>query len=226
MTNTNPPGFAAARKVAVAHDGEEGEAARSSRAGFDAVKAAIEYGGALYDEATSEDLNAAFDYIITLIADAVFLFSRKSFNTSAFLAITVIEETAKAHVAIYRKDKVPNKGRDPLRDHKAKHAMAVLPTVFMGNRLMETLGKDVCERLQHEAETSGFTTTREAALYCSRHHGRFITPRVAVPSVRSRELLLLAIETLDDALAGYTNHTILEGKHLSKLFNQVAQTKL
>ena len=63
--------------------------------------------------------------------------------------------------------------------------MAVLPTVFMGERLTKALGKDTCARLQAEAEFDGFTNTREAALYCTRLDGRFVTPRTAVSSSRA-----------------------------------------
>jgi AbiV family abortive infection protein len=60
--------------------------------------------------------------IILLLADAAVLFGRSSFTASAFLAITGIKETAKAHVGPFpewRREK--RKGRDPLRDHKMKH---------------------------------------------------------------------------------------------------------
>jgi AbiV family abortive infection protein len=96
--------------------------------------------------------------------EAAGLFERQSFSTSAFLAITVIEETAKAHVAIFRKDRPEGtiKGRDPLHDHRMKHRMAILPPMFISDRLERALGKDTCVKLQKEAETTGFTATREA----------------------------------------------------------------
>uniref|UniRef100_Q07J99 Uncharacterized protein n=1 Tax=Rhodopseudomonas palustris (strain BisA53) TaxID=316055 RepID=Q07J99_RHOP5 len=54
------------------------------------------------------------------------------------------------------------KGRDPLRDHKKKQQMGVLPTVFMGKRLTTVRGKDACVRLENEAQTDGFTATLES----------------------------------------------------------------
>jgi AbiV family abortive infection protein len=52
--------------------------------------------------------------VVALLDDAAVLFERSSFNTSAFLAITAIEETAKAHVALFHKggDVAKRKGRD------------------------------------------------------------------------------------------------------------------
>ena len=99
---------------------DEAQKATSYPSGLAAIEAAIAYGGALYDEAKSDDFNAAFDHIFALLGDAIALFMRKSFSMSAFVAITAIEETAKAHVAIFRKDRAEgwSKGGDPLRNHK------------------------------------------------------------------------------------------------------------
>lgn len=191
------------------------------------VEAALEFGGALYGKPSLVDFNAAFDNIVSLLEDAVALFVRNSFSTSAFLAITAIEETAKAHVAIFRQDRPQgrSKGRDPIRNHKRKHRMAILPSVFMSGQLSETLGSEVCLRLQREAESDGFVETREAALYCGFHHGRFTTPRSAISSARARELLLLSFETLRDGLIGYSDHTLIAGVRINVLFDQIAAVK-
>jgi AbiV family abortive infection protein len=195
--------------------------------GLAAVENAIGFGGALYGNASVDEFNAAFDHVVSMLEDATFLFTRGSFNTSAFLAITAIEETAKAQIGIYRRDRSDGlpKGRDPLRDHKQKHRMAVLPTVFMGERLAKVLGADACARLQHEAETDGFTATREASLYCARVDGNFVTPQAAIEPIRAWELLLLAIETLDDNLVGYSNHTMEASARIDELFEKIAGVK-
>jgi hypothetical protein len=113
---------------------DEGPESEIGPTGMAIVQSAVEFGGALYGEATVVEFNSAFDHVVALLGDAAVLFERSSFNTSAFLAITTIEETAKAHVALFRNgtDVAKRKGRDPLRDHKKKHQMGVLPTVFMG----------------------------------------------------------------------------------------------
>lgn len=195
--------------------------------GLEAVGKAITFGGSLYSSAIVHDFNAAFDHVLAMLEDAVHLFKRGSFNTSALLAITAIEETGKAHVGIFRRDHLAGSanGRDPLRDHKQKHRMAVLPTVFMGVRLKSTLGEDVCLRLQQEAETSGFIASREASLYCAMVNGCFVSPRAAFAPERAWELLLLAIETLFDSLVGYTNHTNAKSVLLDEMFEQVTASK-
>lgn len=203
---------------------DEGEEGKIGPTGIAVVESAVLFGGALYGEAAAVDFNSAFDHVVALLDDAAVLFERSSFNTSAFLAITAIEETAKAHVGLFRKggDVAKRKGRDPLRDHKKKHQMGVLPTVFMGDRLTTVLGKDACVRLENEAQTDGFTATREASLYCVRLDGRFVTPHESVTKTRAWELLLLAIETLDDSLVGYSSHTMAERGRIDTLFDRIA----
>jgi AbiV family abortive infection protein len=202
----------------------EGQKEKFGPTGIAVVESAVTFGGAVFSEATAVDFNSAFDHVVALLDDAAVLFERSSFNTSAFLAITAIEETAKAHVGLFRKDGdvTTHKGRDPLRDHKKKHQMGVLPTVFMDERLTTVLGKDACVRLENEAQTDGFTATREASLYCARLDGRFVTPRRAVTRIRARELLLLAIETLDDSLVGYSSHTMADRGRIDTLFDRIA----
>ena len=207
-------------------DRTNGNPPQSQDFGLVAIENAITFGGALYTSVN--DFNAAFDHVVATLDDAVLLFKRDSFNTSAFLAITAIEETAKAHVGIFRRERPDGraKGRDPLHDHRQKHRMAVLPTVFMGKRLQEALGPDACARLQRQAETDSFVGTREASLYCARSEGRFVTPRTAIEAARAWELLLLAIETLNDNLVGYTSHTMLKCAWIDEMFGQVVDLKL
>jgi AbiV family abortive infection protein len=190
--------------------------------GLGAVEAALAYGGKVYDK--PEDFNTALDHVAGLLEDAIVLFERGSHATAAFLAITALEETGKAHVGAFRRDKpdAPPKGRDPLRDHKAKHRMAVLPTVFMSARIIDALGPDRADALHEEAQATGFAATREAALYCACNASGFESPKEAIPPRLSWEFLILAIEAADDALVGYTNHSYEVGERFDALFARVA----
>ena len=95
----------------------------------------------------------------------------------------------------------------------------------MGKRLNEVLGEDVCTRLLTEAEIDGFTATREAALYCANVNGHFVVPRTAISPARAWELLLLAIETLDDRPVGYTNYSMAKSHRADELFKKIAALK-
>lgn len=187
------------------------------KGGFSAVDAAIEFGGKVFDNA--EDWNAALDHVARLLDDAAVLYERGSYGSAAFLAITALEETSKAHIGIYRKDRTePSKGRDPLRDHKAKHSMAILPTVFMTERIMEALGQERAEALQHEAHTTSFVGARESGLYFARTNAGLVTPKEAISPLRAWEFIMLAIEAAGDALVGMTNHSFEVGEAFDALF--------
>jgi hypothetical protein len=72
--------------------------------GIETVQDAAENGSPLFrKESASADFNRACDHILLLIEDSYSCFKRESFGTSVFLAITAIEEIAKATIGIYRK---------------------------------------------------------------------------------------------------------------------------
>ena len=50
---------------------------------------------------TKDDFNKSLQHIMQLISDAYMLYINKSFSTSLFLAITVIEEIGKIHMALF-----------------------------------------------------------------------------------------------------------------------------
>jgi AbiV family abortive infection protein len=189
--------------------------------GLKTVEHALAFGGGIFER--SEDFDAAIDHVLTLLTDAVVLFERESFGSAAFFAITAMEETAKAHVGSFRRDNPgPRpKGRDPFRDHTAKHSMAILPTVFMSERIVDALGRDRANALEREAQETGFTVQREAGLYCACGSNGFETPRTAVPACLAWELSMLAIEAADDALVGYTKHSYKVGKEFESLFGRL-----
>ena len=191
--------------------------------GLSAVEDALAYGGRVYDD--HNDFDVAMDHVVGLLDDAALLFERGSFGTATFVAITALEETGKAHVSIFRRDK-PDKplprNRDPLRNHKAKHRMAAQPTVFMTDRAIRALGRERADELEDEAQTTGFTALREAALYCARNSSGFESPRTAIAPLRAWEILILAIEAADDQLVGYTNHSNETGKAFELLFARIA----
>lgn len=155
----------------------------------------------------SDGFNMAGDHVLVLLEDAVSSFFRRSYGTSIFLALTAIEETAKAELMLFRRGSGAPKGRDPMKSHQFKHALGVRETTFMG-RLPSVLGQARCETLHAEADAGDLVPLREAALYADVKGGEIITPKYAVSFDRAREIVLLAIEAADDALIGYTNRSM------------------
>jgi AbiV family abortive infection protein len=177
---------------------------------FPAVEEAISYGGPKDSRLTSAaEFDATGAHVMVLIADAAAMYRRRSYGTCVFLAITALEEIAKAEIQFFRvKFKVngQKRGRDPLRDHAKKHVIAVRPTTFMG-RLPNLLGGERCARLQKEAEEGSLVELREQALYAHFEGRRVMTPAAAISQTRAREILLLALEAATDVLVGWTSET-------------------
>lgn len=191
---------------------------------FEAVEAAIAYGGAYGSQPKSEAFNIVADHVADLLAQAIHAYADGSFGTATFLAITALEETTKAEIIGYRKPQSADgskRGRDPLRDHVKKHIIAVRPTVFMSD-LPKILGEDACNRLRDEAGNGELARLRERAIYTHADPSGVSAPRTVISLERAREILLLALEAADDVLVGYTNHSFALGERFRAWFTQVA----
>jgi AbiV family abortive infection protein len=175
--------------------------------GFAAALKAIDYGASIGGASASAIFDVTAGHAAVLLGDAADAFRRGSFGTSIFLAITAMEETAKAEILAFRMNPRPDastRGRDPLLDHREKHRIAVRETTFMG-RLPNLLGPEVCVRLRQEAETGDFVKLRERALYVNFGEHGVHAPASTITREHAREILLLALECADDILVGWTN---------------------
>ena len=95
-----------------------------------------------------DEFDKAIDHIVRLIQDSSLLYLNGSYPSSAFLSITACEEVAKAHIGPFTDGTHPDrKGRNVFRDHKTKHQMAAMPTISMGKRLEDALGKEDLQRI-------------------------------------------------------------------------------
>ncbi len=181
------------------------------------VEAAYTHGDSIGDVGPVNAFNICADHVAQLLEDAFASYVSGSFGTSVFLAITSLEETCKAEILIFRSKNAPaKKGRDPLRDHKTKHTIAVRPTTFMG-RLPGILGDETCQRLKGEVSKGAFNRLREVALYVHADEGGVRAPKTEVSKDRCREMLLLALESADDILVGYTDHSYELGTRFEAL---------
>ena len=92
----------------------------------------------------------------------------------------------------------------------------------MGKRLQKALGNNELTRLMNMAQNAGFVQIRENALYFQRENGELVTPLQKIDKALSKSLVLFAIEAFDDALVGFTNHSMTIDKCTDALFEQVA----
>ena len=173
-----------------------------------------------------EDFNKAFKHIFSLLKDAKSLYISKSFSTALFLAITAIEETAKAEIGLYQynneNDDLVKRSKDPLYNHKKKHVIALIQTVIMSRRIEDSLGIDRCKELLKMAHNGDLIDIREKGLYFFTKDDIFYTPSMFFDKKLSKEILLLAIECFDDRLVGYTNFTIRMKDSLNDLFKSIS----
>jgi len=174
---------------------------------------------------SAEELDKAIDHIVQLIQDACTLYFAGSYSSSAFISITACEEVAKAHIGSFTDGTHPQKkDRNVFVDHKTKHHMAALPTVPMGERLEEALGKGELQRVMNMARNAGFKQTRENALYFQRENGSLVIPTEKIDKNLARSLAIFTIEVFDDALVGMTNHSYEMDDITDALFEKVRNT--
>ena len=98
--------------------------------------------------------------------------------------------------------------------------MAIFPTVFMGKRLENALGKERCNQLLTQVAEGMLKELRETSLYFQNIEGKFVTPSELIDKDKAKEILLLAIEAADDRLIGYTGHTAVIEVRLNELFEE------
>ncbi len=171
-----------------------------------------------------EEFNLACEHVVLLLEESETIFQRKGYSTATFLAITAIEETAKAHLGAFTAG-----GSDPERrknnifyDHGKKHQMAAMPTVSMGQRLQAAIGETTLIRILEMSHSKELLALRESSLYFERRNGALRSPRTTIDRDLSRSLLLYAIEVFDDALVGFTNYSMTLLHRTDEIFGRVA----
>ncbi len=188
--------------------------------------AAIARGKQLFSsDSAMQDFNRGCDHIHGLLRDSHTLFLANSPGSSAFLAITAIEEIAKLEVAMFRSHRQtpPSKRKnDLLFNHKAKHSIALQEVICIGTRLPQAIGEKRLRELLDMAETGKLVELRESALYTDNVNGRFVCPADLISRQLARELLLLALEVWDDRLVGLTDHTYEIDTELLPTFQSIS----
>ena len=173
---------------------------------------------------TTKDLNVGIDHLFRLINDSYILYQNKSFASSVFLSIAVIEEVAKIHMALFVKGTNEYVKKDKLRDHKSKEIIGVNYTVCMGTRIKEALGDEMLEKIYNLAYSGELKELREKSIYCERYDGAIVTPYDVITQDFSKSILLFAIESFDDNLVGLTTHSMDVSVKTDALFENLANS--
>ena len=192
----------------------------SDRAWLRAVEEGLAVGARITTSVAEFD--AACQHIVSLLEDASFLLGRGSHATSSFISITALEETAKVHIGMFRRETNGSKGRrsDPLFSHARKHHLASAPTVEMGSRLQKAIGEQAIRNLIEQARAGALANLRENALYLEQRTEGLQKPSEAISPTQAKNLLLFAIEAFDDVLVGFTNRSMELSRSTDALFKK------
>ncbi len=170
-----------------------------------------------------QDFNAACKHIVLLLEESEFIYQRGGYSTSVFIAITAIEETAKANFGLFTSGGAHKRKDNIFYDHHSKHKIGALPTVAMGTRLQAAIGKDALNEIMFAAHNKDLLKLRENSLYFEKtESGSIQFPRDIVDQELARNILLYAIEVFDDSIVGYTQLSIDISKRTDVLFKRIA----
>ncbi len=170
-----------------------------------------------------DDFNKACEHIVLLLEESELIYQQGGYSTSVFIAITAIEETAKANFGLFTSGGDHERKGNMFYDHHTKHVMGSLQTVAMGRRLQEAISQQSVDEIMAMAQNKGLIKLRENSLYFEKTgSGSIQFPRNIVDQNLARNVLLYAIEVFDDSVVGYTNLSMEISKRTDVLFNRVA----
>jgi len=172
-----------------------------------------------------EDFNLACEHIVLLLEESEVLYQRCGYSSSVFLAITAIEETAKANFGLFTSGGDHKRKGNIFYDHHSKHKMGSLQTIAMGIRLQAAIGQEALIEIMTMAQNKDLLKFRENSLYFEKTEaGSIQFPRNIIDQNLARNILLYAIEVFDDSVVGYTELSIEISKRTDVLFSRVAKT--
>lgn len=94
----------------------------------------------------------------------------------------------------------------------------------MGGRLVKAIGEEMLEHIYSLSYNGKFKTMREQMLYWDRDSGNILLPEKIAKHDFARALLLFAIESFDDNLVGWTNHSMEVSRDIDKMFEEIVSS--
>lgn len=176
--------------------------------------------------ASVDDFNLGINHILCLIKDARLLLLNGSFASSAFMSIAVIEETSKLCAGLFlglNNDRLSEKiKRDPLFNHSTKHKMSYTPTLLMGERLTKSVSSESLQNILNLSQYGGLKKVRENSIYINMEGAKLIIPSEHIDKQFAKDILLYSIESFDDMLVGFTNHSINVSLETDIIFEEIS----
>ena len=192
---------------------------------FDEIESILNGSSNFYISST-EQLNKCLDHVVQLISDSYVLYINDSYTSSSFLAISVLEEVGKIQMGIFIKGSDSYMRKDKLRDHKSKQIVGASHTICIGERIKNSISNENLEKIFKFIYSGELKDLREKAIYCDRKNNNIVTPKDLITQELARNLLLFAIESFDDNLVGWTDHSIELSKKTDLFFETIANSKM
>jgi len=172
----------------------------------------------------AEAFNRMCRHVLSLLEDSVRLFESDSFSSAAFLAITALEETAKAVFGMHIQTDSPSatRKRGPLYNHGKKHLLGAGPLpLHLRSRIIQALGREDAQAVLEMARRGDLVRLREKAVYAEFGSNGIEIPSDNISKQLSRSLLVFVLDTFDDSIVGYTKLSYSLGKEAEALFQRV-----
>jgi len=171
-----------------------------------------------------EEFEKTLWHVKDLILSSKNLIDSKFITQSLFLTITAIEEIAKIEVCIIRGFKnreLSKRSKDPLFNHKSKYHMSANPIILIGERLQKSIGKERLNQIFTGLQDGKFLEIRENCLYFQRNKNSLLLPKEIIDYKLAFEMLLIAIEMVDDKFRGLTNGASEISEELNKIYQNI-----
>ncbi|RPE02950.1 AbiV family abortive infection protein [Candidatus Pantoea deserta] len=157
---------------------------------------------------SQEEYESVAQHIFKTIKSSLLLYKNDFYSPSYFMSLVAMEEIAKVTI---RGIVSPNinlaevkRSKDPLFDHRSKHAIAFSDVLLIGDRLKKAIGESRLHEIFNDFTSGVASNSRESAIYFSRDESHLRLPENEITPQKSLELLLISMEAYADHYHGMT----------------------
>lgn len=164
--------------------------------------------GQTFEECLAQH-DALLKYVESVWSGACAAFRRAHFPLATFLAIVVIEETAKLGrlwfdlLAYDQPTQNKGVGGKAGRRHKHKHFMTVVQGALINHRLDRVFGKETMKRILAITESGQLEELRQSCIYFSSSDGGVTLPDDVIDRETAKNLCALAGELMAEILGHF-----------------------
>lgn len=172
------------------------------------------------------NFDRCLSHVNSLLKSCIILCQQSYFTSALFLAMTAVEEAAKAEIYCFRSknNSTARQSKDCLKSHQIKHKVAVNEDVLLiGKRVQSILGEDLTKSIYENFGKGNTRELRENCLYFEVKDDKLILPEEDITSKEALSYILACIEIIDDKIVGWTNYSMELSPILDEYFNMVKE---